>query len=92
METDIDTARPDAQAERDEVMGWRLQVLGLVLGFVGALLLVIAQGPFEKGAGFERDGRRTAEFVVQKFPRTWRTGLGLLCAGFAAQLLALLMS
>ena len=72
------------------VSAWWLQFYGLVAGFVGAVLLLAAQQPGERGAGFERKDRSVAEFVVLRYPRTWWTGLVLLCVGFAIQLLALL--
>jgi len=70
---------------------WWLQFYGLVAGFSGALLLVVAQGPGERGSGFERRGGSVAEFLVLRYPRTWWAGLMLLCAGFALQLGALLL-
>lgn len=71
---------------------WGLQFSGLVAGFVGALLLVVAQGPGERGSGFERKRGRVAAFLVLRYPRIWWAGLILLCAGFALQLGALLLA
>ena len=68
---------------------WWCQFLGLLLGFLGALFLVFGQQSFERGQGFERKDGSTADFVVLLYPKTWRTGLMFLCAGFLLQLAAL---
>jgi hypothetical protein len=68
---------------------WWLQFFGLVAGFAGAVLLVVAQQPGERGSGFEREDGSVAEFVALRYPRTWWAGLVLLCVGFAIQALAL---
>lgn len=73
--------------------GWWLQLAGPAVGFVGGLLLVIAQQPVAgRVAGFvsAADGQIRA-FVVLRFPRTWWVGLVLLCLGFILQVAGQIM-
>jgi hypothetical protein len=64
-------------------MIWWLQLLGLLLGFLGALFVTIAQQP--GGGVFEgRPGGEVA-YLALEYPRLWKVGLWLLCAGFVFQ-------
>ena len=63
-----------------------LQLIGLLVGFAGALLLTISQRP---GGGIFA-GRPGGEvpYLVLEYPRLWKCGLWLLCLGFLFQLLS----
>ena len=67
---------------------WWLQLLGLLLGFAGALLITMSQRPGHSIS----EGRASGEvpYVVLESPRAWTWGLRLLCGGFILQFAALL--
>ena len=69
---------------------WWLEFVGLVAGFLGALLVTLTQHPGESGSGFERGGGQVAEFIVLEHPTLWKLGLWLLSAGFLLQGISLI--
>ena len=66
---------------------WWLQLVGLFVGFAGALLLTISQKA-DPNASSGRSGEEI-QFMVLEYPRLWKCGLLLLCAGFFVQLVSL---
>ena len=61
-----------------------LQIAGLVVGFVRALLVTVTQRP---GGISDVVGGKESFYVVMAYPRLWRLGLCLLSIGFVIQLI-----
>jgi hypothetical protein len=64
-------------------MEW-LNWVGLVLNFIGTIMIAISIG--KPLAGTQQGD--SALFAVVVFPRVFRLGLGIIIAGFLAQLVA----
>ncbi len=71
-------------------MSWWFQLIGLLVGFLGALFLTISQRP--GGGVYGGLPRREVAYLVLEYPRLWGRGLWLLCAGFVMQLAALFLT
>jgi hypothetical protein len=67
----------------EATMEW-LNWVGLVLNFVGAVMIAMSIG--KPLAGSQQVN--SAFFAVVVFPRVFRFGLGIIIAGFLAQLVA----
>jgi hypothetical protein len=68
-----------------------LQPAGLVVGFLAALFLGIAQqsasGDAAIGTVEQKSGRRIEySFVILRYPRLWSSGIYLLIVGFGASI------
>ncbi len=59
-----------------------LQILGLVIGFAGALLVTVTQ---RQGGISDVTGGKESFYIVLAYPRLWKVGLYLLSAGFVIQ-------
>ena len=58
------------------------QLLGLIVGFVGALLLLLSQ---RESAITHSTDKGKATYLILAHPRWWGWGLYLLCASFVIQ-------
>jgi hypothetical protein len=67
---------------------WCLQLAGLLVGFVGALLVTVSQRSGKNAFEGRAAGEEVA-YVVLEYPRLWTSGLWLLSAGFVLQLISL---
>jgi uncharacterized PurR-regulated membrane protein YhhQ (DUF165 family) len=65
-------------------MEW-LNWVGLVLNFVGAVMISISIGRPPAGSALHVNG---TFFAVVLFPQVFRFGLGIMIAGFLAQIVA----
>jgi hypothetical protein len=61
-----------------------LQLLGLVLGFIGALLLALAQA---EGGISDVTAKREHFYLLLAHPKWWKWGMRLLCAAFLIQVI-----
>jgi hypothetical protein len=65
-----------------------LQLLGLIVGFVGAVLLTCSQ---REGAISHSTDKGKATYLILAHPRWWEWGLYLLSAGFVIQFIGALL-